>query len=299
MNDDPVSTTEGVLIAGRFYFDRASHDARLEQEIQRKSREGLIRNLRITDEEFLDECYQIQGSAATENDYDQRRQLRALHAWAKLHDVDPILVDIHGGCQLHNLRGYITEGTFGSSGVPFADEAIRMIWAEHQNALSTCHKCRRYENIKDPPIFVLTWNRHWCSVCVAQWLSTPSTPPATGIRPALARARAAKLPATLTNEEWQRTVEHFDNRCAFCGGPWCVVEHATSIAVGGPTTMANCLPSCVLCNNAKRDNDLQGLDGKWDEERLAKIWAWLEANGRIPRNPRHRRRNKVIATGKG
>lgn len=260
--------------------------------LQTRTREELTHDFAVTDEQFLDECYQFQGSAATRNDYASRRQFRALYAWAKLHDIDPDVIRIYGRCQLHNLSHEMKTGTFGPNGIAHADEAIRMIREEERNQVSTCTKCGRYDRIQDPPAWVLTLNRHWCSACCEEWLATPSSPPAGGIRSALGRARAAHLPATLTEAEWQSALGYFNDRCAFCGGPWCLVEHATSIAVGGGTTITNCLPACIPCNTAKRDRDLEALDGQWAEDKLASIWAWLETNGRPARTKRSRRRGQ-------
>ena len=70
------------------------------------------------------------------------------------------------------------------------------------------------------------------------------------------RRRAEKfgLPATLTMEEWQSTTEYFEGRCAYCQEkPWQVLEHFIPIALGGGTTVDNCVPACRSCNNAKRE----------------------------------------------
>ena len=112
--------------------------------------------------------------------------------------------------------------------------------------------------------------------CEECHLTRPSTPPASGISSALARARRAKLPATLTKEQWRQTVEHFNDRCAYCGGPWCLVEHATPIP-GGGTTIDNCLPACARCNIQKGARTIEKLK---PTDRVVKALAWLRSYGR-------------------
>ena len=116
----------------------------------------------------------------------------------------------------------------------------------------------------------------FCHACIAESFNRPSTPPSNGIRSALARARRAGLPATLTEAEWADTVAFFGDRCALCGGPWSIVEYATSISLGGGTTACNCIPACVPCNAAKRTTELEYIAG----ERAARALGWLRSNGR-------------------
>jgi hypothetical protein len=118
--------------------------------------------------------------------------------------------------------------------------------------------------------------RMMCDACHVEWMARPSTPPANGIRSALARARRAGLAATLSVEEWQSTVAYFEDRCAFCGGAWCLVEHATPIEQGGPTTVWNCLPACTVCNVNKANTAIEHLRG----ERTARALEWLKSKGR-------------------
>lgn len=126
--------------------------------------------------------------------------------------------------------------------------------------------------VKDPRYPAL----QMCPSCEDVYFAGPSTPPAGGIQSALARARTARVPATLTVNEWIATVGHFGGRCAYCGGPWSLVEHATSISLGGGTTAANCLPACAYCNSSKRSKRLEEMSG----ERVEIALAWLRLCGR-------------------
>jgi hypothetical protein len=85
-------------------------------------------------------------------------------------------------------------------------------------------------------------------------------PPVHGIKSALGRARARRLEATLTNEEWNATLTFFERRCAYCCRKvWCLVDHVTSLDRGGGTTRNNCLPACGSCNRYKGQRTLEEL----------------------------------------
>ena len=116
----------------------------------------------------------------------------------------------------------------------------------------------------------------YCDPCVRDAASRPSTPPLGGIRSALTRARRAGLPATLTESEWREAVEYFADRCGLCGGPWSIVEHATSVSLGGGTTASNCYPACVPCNAAKRSTEIEHIAG----ENAQNVLRWLRSRGR-------------------
>jgi hypothetical protein len=67
------------------------------------------------------------------------------------------------------------------------------------------------------------------------------------------RARLAGMEATLTLEEWLPRLKTFGWRCAYCGGPYEVLEHFVPITRGGGTTVRNCVPACRSCNGKKGD----------------------------------------------
>lgn len=99
------------------------------------------------------------------------------------------------------------------------------------------------------------------------------------IRSALHRARAARLPATLTEDEWAKTCARFDHLCAYCGdADWYVVEHATPIDLGGGTTVDNCVPECFSCTSSKGSNKLEAVKPR--TPRIEGIIEWLRAQGR-------------------
>jgi 5-methylcytosine-specific restriction endonuclease McrA len=71
------------------------------------------------------------------------------------------------------------------------------------------------------------------------------------LRGQLARAKKAEEPHTLTIQQWKTTLDYFENRCAYCGSNYAVIEHFVSIGLGIGTVMGNCVPACKSCNALK------------------------------------------------
>lgn len=66
--------------------------------------------------------------------------------------------------------------------------------------------------------------------------------------------RAIELdnPGTLTIEEWTIKLNAFGWSCAYCGGPYEVLEHVVPLTFPfSGTTANNCVPACSKCNNLK------------------------------------------------
>jgi excisionase family DNA binding protein len=69
----------------------------------------------------------------------------------------------------------------------------------------------------------------------------------------LSRARKLQLPATLTLQEWQAVINHFQGLCAYCKQkPFESLDHLVPVELGGGTTADNCVPACRVCNSRKR-----------------------------------------------
>src|SRR6185369_1172538 len=64
------------------------------------------------------------------------------------------------------------------------------------------------------------------------------------------RAQKAGAKHDLTMEQWLETLYYFDYKCAYCGGPYEVIEHYLPIHQAG-TTASNCVPACLHCNLMK------------------------------------------------
>jgi 5-methylcytosine-specific restriction endonuclease McrA len=68
----------------------------------------------------------------------------------------------------------------------------------------------------------------------------------------LDRARAAGLPATLTQEEWIETLDYYAWQCAYCKrNKYMSMDHFIPIILKGGTTQQNVVPSCKSCNAKK------------------------------------------------
>jgi hypothetical protein len=153
-------------------------------------------------------------------------------------------------------------------------------------SLYLCSKCRRAALGAELEHRVGWSQGDLCRGCTAEFDARESTPPDGGIDSALRIAKRLGLEATLTIEQWDTTVEHFGNRCAYCAGPWSVVEHATPTVHGGGTTVANCLPACQSCNILKLSLSLEQwlctkyLPSTCSLESLKKALAWLQQLGR-------------------
>jgi hypothetical protein len=92
--------------------------------------------------------------------------------------------------------------------------------------------------------------------------------------------------APLTNDQWQRTVEHFGSSCAYCGtaqddSP--EKDHAIPINRDnmGEHTAANVVPVCKECNGLKHARDYREFLADKPEQ-LAKIDRFMEEAGCQP-----------------
>lgn len=67
------------------------------------------------------------------------------------------------------------------------------------------------------------------------------------------RARQRNLPAfKVTDREWRRLCNRFDNRCAYCSERKSLQrEHVVPISRGGQHSIGNLLPACKSCNLSK------------------------------------------------
>jgi hypothetical protein len=71
------------------------------------------------------------------------------------------------------------------------------------------------------------------------------------------RRRSSYVNADFTPSDWKQALEHFDNKCAYCGKPLTKAqqEHFVPVAKGGGYTKNNILPSCAKCNSKKSASD--------------------------------------------
>ncbi|KAF6565308.1 HNH endonuclease [Paenibacillus sp. EKM202P] len=100
----------------------------------------------------------------------------------------------------------------------------------------------------------------------------------------------------ISQSEWRKCKEYFNNCCAYCGMPesdhfrkWKNEYkksdfHKEHFDDTGVNDLSNCVPSCLNCNSSKWIHDFE----KWypqqpffSDERLAKIKVWLEQDYRL------------------
>jgi len=105
------------------------------------------------------------------------------------------------------------------------------------------------------------------------------------VRNQRARARSVGMTATLTLQEWEQTVAHFNGLCAYCQErPYEVVEHFLPVYVAG-THVGNCLPACYKCNYKKNDHTgaiLADLFGQATIDRLINYLTSRTTTGILP-----------------
>lgn len=91
--------------------------------------------------------------------------------------------------------------------------------------------------------------------------------------------RKRSLPHTLTYEQWQETLAHFNNSCAYCGSTEkMTLEHFVPKNKHGNCTKNNMLPACNRCNCHKGSSDFDVWYPKqtfYSEDRATKIIKYL------------------------
>jgi len=66
------------------------------------------------------------------------------------------------------------------------------------------------------------------------------------------RAKARKVPHTLTVEQWETIKKHFNNSCAYCGEVKPLAQdHLYPLNLGGEYSASNIICSCLSCNSSK------------------------------------------------
>lgn len=69
------------------------------------------------------------------------------------------------------------------------------------------------------------------------------------------RKRSELVINDLTDTQWKQILQHFENRCAYCGQKSKLVkDHFVPLALLGGYTMSNIVPACSRCNCRKSDS---------------------------------------------
>ena len=95
----------------------------------------------------------------------------------------------------------------------------------------------------------------YCSyVCQEQQEPKEKKPPSTGSKERKARIRS--MEKNFTTQDWQRCLEYFQNKCAYCGSDGDLQqEHFIPVNDGGTYTPDNIIPACAPCNSRKQRKD--------------------------------------------
>ena len=89
----------------------------------------------------------------------------------------------------------------------------------------------------------------------------------------------AKLPYDFTSLEWEKCLEYFNNRCAYCGAETNMTQdHVVPISKGGGYTKQNIIPACRSCNSSKNNSYMETWYKEKDfftQERLDRIKEYI------------------------
>lgn len=67
------------------------------------------------------------------------------------------------------------------------------------------------------------------------------------------RAMKVRLLGNLTLEQWIKTLDHFEWKCAYClDAKYTIFEHFVPLVHGKGTSQDNCVPACPRCNGIKQ-----------------------------------------------
>ncbi len=78
------------------------------------------------------------------------------------------------------------------------------------------------------------------------------------------RTRDKGLSSSMSRSDWIITLDYFGNRCAYCAGPYEVIEHFSPVVNEGGTDPNNCVPACCRCNRLKGR-----LDGRSQKDQVS------------------------------
>src|SRR5437588_12082484 len=89
------------------------------------------------------------------------------------------------------------------------------------------------------------------------------------------RARLSGVPASLSDQQWEKTIADFNGLCAYCvQKPFEVMEHFIPLRISG-TTVNNCVPACNDCNLRKRDRFGDALIAIFGQDTVSRIEQYL------------------------
>jgi len=94
------------------------------------------------------------------------------------------------------------------------------------------------------------------------------------------RAKKAKLPHTLTEEQWQSIKAYFNNKCAYCGEEKPLAQdHFYPLYLGGEYAISNIICACKRCNSSKHSSTFMEWYPKqayYSKQREKKVLSYLK-----------------------
>lgn len=102
----------------------------------------------------------------------------------------------------------------------------------------------------------------------------------------LRKSRKANTIYNYTEDIWEETLEHFNNKCAYCGDATKDLqqEHVIPLSKGGYYTKQNIIPACQFCNISKHNRNLMDWypnQPNYSKDRLDKINKWIGVKNNI------------------
>ena len=87
----------------------------------------------------------------------------------------------------------------------------------------------------------------------------------------------------MTEEQWEKCKDYFNNKCAYCGEDTKELtrDHVLAYSKGGYNVQSNIVPACQSCNSSKRDKDMEEwyrTKNYFDNKRLEKIYNWTNVD---------------------
>ena len=138
-----------------------------------------------------------------------------------------------------------------------------------------CRKCSKDKDIGEFSRSRARKDGHgtWCKQCMslyrrenrdrmntynAKYKKTPGGSAANRRHTQRHRAVVGGLPSTLTENEWQDTLDFWFHQCAYCGSEEKLTQdHTIPSSKGGGYTKENIVPACGSCNSSKHNRSLR------------------------------------------
>lgn len=101
------------------------------------------------------------------------------------------------------------------------------------------------------------------------------------VRQSRHRAKKRGVPSDISAGEVGRLVAELGGACAYCGRPSTTLDHPFPVGGGAPNVMANILPCCDACKEAKGVTDMIAFAGGGmpKDKLMPLLTAMLERRG--------------------